>query len=81
MCALQANQGSKDSFFIFQIKKNSFQSRKEKFQTFEKIAVFKGEFVNGFCQIKRALPWVPQKPQKIVFGYSRYKRTPFRPVK
>ena len=36
MCAFQANHGRKDSFFIFQIKKNSFQSRKKKFQNFEK---------------------------------------------
>ena len=40
MCAFPANRGRKDSFLIFQIKKNSFQSRKKKFQNFEKIAIF-----------------------------------------
>ena len=84
MCAFQANHGRKDSFFIFQIKKNSFQSRKKKFQNFEKIAVFQRGISPWFLSIERALPWVlfgQIMPQKIVFGYSRYKRSPFRPVK
>ena len=84
MCAFQANHGRKDSFFIFQIKKNSFQSRKKKFQNFEKIAVFQRGISPWFLSKKRALPWVlfgQIMPQKIVFGYSRYKRSPFRPVK
>lgn len=51
MCAFQANHGRKDSFFIFQIKKNSFQSRKKKLQNFEKIAIFQiFNFFHGFCQ-------------------------------
>lgn len=84
MCAFQANHGRKDSFFIFQIKKNSFQSRKKKFQNFEKIAIFQRGISPWFLSKKRALPWVlfgQIMPQKIVFGYSRYKRSPFRPVK
>ena len=84
MCAFQANHGRKDSFFIFQIKKNSFQSRKKKFQNFEKIAIFQRGISPWFLSRKRALPWVlfgQIMPQKIVFGYSRYKRSPFRPVK
>lgn len=84
MCAFQANHGRKDSFFIFQINKNSFQSRKKKFQNFEKIAIFQRGISPWFLSKKRALPWVlfgQIMPQKIVFGYSRYKRSPFRPVK
>ena len=84
MCAFQANHGRKDSFLIFQIKKNSFQSRKKKFQNFEKIAIFQRGISPWFLSKKRALPWVlfgQIMPQKIVFGYSRYKRSPFRPVK
>ena len=84
MCAFQANHGRKDSFFIFQIKKNSFQSRKKKFQNFEKIAIFQRGISPWFLSKKRALPWVlfgQIMPQKIVFRYSRYKRSPFRPVK
>ena len=84
MCAFQANHGRKDSFFIFQIKKNSFQSRKKKLQNFEKIAIFQRGISPWFLSKKRALPWVlfgQIMPQKIVFGYSRYKRSPFRPVK
>ena len=84
MCAFQANHGRKDSFFIFQIKKNSFQSRKKKFQNFEQIAIFQRGISPWFLSKKRALPWVlfgQIMPQKIVFGYSRYKRSPFRPVK
>ena len=84
MCAFQANHGRKDSFFIFQIKKNSFQSRKKKFQNFEKIAIFQRGISPWFLSKKGALPWVlfgQIMPQKIVFGYSRYKRSPFRPVK
>lgn len=84
MCAFQANHGRKDSFFIFQIKKNSFQSRKKKFQNFEKIAIFQRGISPWFLSKKRALPWVlfgQIMPQKIVFGYSRDKRSPFRPVK
>ena len=84
MCAFQANHGRKDSFFIFQIKKNSFQSRKKKFQNFNKIAIFQRGISPWFLSKKRALPWVlfgQIMPQKIVFGYSRYKRSPFRPVK
>ena len=84
MCAFQANHGRKDSFFIFQIKKNSFQSRKKKFQNFEKVAIFQRGISPWFLSKKRALPWVlfgQIMPQKIVFGYSRYKRSPFRPVK
>ena len=84
MCAFQANHGRKDSFFIFQIKKNSFQSRKKKLQNFEKIAIFQRGISPWFLSKKRALPWVlfgQIMPQKIVFGYSRYKRLPFRPVK
>ena len=84
MSAFQANHGRKDSFFIFQIKKNSFQSRKKKFQNFEKIAIFQRGISPWFLSKKRALPWVlfgQIMPQKIVFGYSRYKRSPFRPVK
>ena len=84
MCAFQANHGRKDSFFIFQIKKNSFQSRKKKFQNFEKIAIFQRGISPWFLSKKRTLPWVlfgQIMPQKIVFGYSRYKRSPFRPVK
>lgn len=84
MCAFQANHGRKDSFFIFQIKKNSFQSRKKKFQNFEKIAIFQRGISPWFLSKKRALPWVlfgQIMPQKIVFGYSRYIRSPFRPVK
>ena len=84
MSAFQANHGRKDSFFIFQIKKNSFLSRKKKFQNFEKIAVFQRGISPWFLSKKRALPWVlfgQIMPQKIVFGYSRYKRSPFRLVK
>lgn len=84
MCAFQANNGRKDSFFIFQIKKNSFQSRKKKFQNFEKNAIFQRGISPWFLSKKRALPWVlfgQIMPQKIVFGYSRYKRSPFRPIK
>ena len=84
MCAFPANRGRKDSFLIFQIKKNSFQSRKKKFQNFEKIAIFQRGISPWFLSKKRALPWVlfgQIMPQKIVFGYSRYKRSPFRPVK
>lgn len=84
MCAFQVNHGRKDSFLIFQIKKNSFQSRKKKFQNFEKIAIFQRGISPWFLSKKRALPWVlfgQIMPQKIVFGYSRYKRSPFRPVK
>ena len=57
MCAFQANHGRKDSFFIFQIKKNSFQSRKKKFQNLEKIAIFQRGISPWFLSKKRALPW------------------------
>ena len=70
-------------FYILD-KKEFFLEQKREVSKLRKNCNFQRGISPWFLSRKRALPWVlfgQIMPQKIVFGYSRYKRTPFRPVK